>query len=65
MKVFIVYWHAEPQSFNGALFQTAQETLTAIGHDSGRPTCTTCVLNPCPIVGTSPQSKTPLLQPAK
>ena len=33
MKVFIVYWHAEPQSFNGALFQTAQETLTAIGHD--------------------------------
>jgi putative NADPH-quinone reductase len=33
MKVFMVYWHAEPQSFNGALFQTAQETVTAIGHD--------------------------------
>jgi putative NADPH-quinone reductase len=33
MKVFMVYWHAEPQSFNGALFQTAQETLTALGHD--------------------------------
>jgi NAD(P)H dehydrogenase (quinone) len=32
MKVFIVYAHAEPKSFNGALFQTAQETLRAAGH---------------------------------
>lgn len=27
------FQHAEPQSFNGALFQTAQETLSAIGHE--------------------------------
>ena len=32
MKTFIVYAHAEPRSFNGALFQTAQETLRAAGH---------------------------------
>ncbi len=32
MKIFIVYAHAEPQSFNGALFRTAQETLLAAGH---------------------------------
>ncbi len=32
MKVFIVHAHAEPQSFNGALFQSAQETLRAAGH---------------------------------
>ncbi len=32
MKVFSVYAHAEPKSFNGALFQTAQETLRAAGH---------------------------------
>ena len=32
MKVFIVYAHAEPKSFNGALFQTAQDTLRAAGH---------------------------------
>jgi NAD(P)H dehydrogenase (quinone) len=32
MKVLIVYAHAEPQSFNGALFLTAQETLRAAGH---------------------------------
>jgi NAD(P)H dehydrogenase (quinone) len=32
MKIFIVYAHAEPQSFNGALFRTAQETLRAAGH---------------------------------
>jgi NAD(P)H dehydrogenase (quinone) len=32
MRVFIVYAHAESRSFNGALFQTAQETLRASGH---------------------------------
>ena len=32
MKVFIVHAHAEPKSFNGALFQTAQDTLRAAGH---------------------------------
>jgi len=29
MKVFIVHAHAEPGSFNGAMFQTAQDTLRA------------------------------------
>jgi NAD(P)H dehydrogenase (quinone) len=32
MKVFIVYWHPEPKSFNGAMFRTACETLAAAGH---------------------------------
>jgi NAD(P)H dehydrogenase (quinone) len=32
MKVFIILAHAEPQSFNGAMFRTAQETLRAAGH---------------------------------
>jgi NAD(P)H dehydrogenase (quinone) len=32
MNIFIVYAHAEPKSFNGALFQTAQDTLRASGH---------------------------------
>lgn len=32
MNVLIVYWHPEPQSFNGALFRTAVSTLTAAGH---------------------------------
>ena len=32
MKAFIVHTHAEPNSFNGALFQTAQDTLRAAGH---------------------------------
>ena len=32
MKVFIVHAHAEPGSFNGAMFQTAQDTLRAAGH---------------------------------
>jgi len=32
VKDFIVYAHAEPKSFNGALFQTAQDTLRAAGH---------------------------------
>jgi NAD(P)H dehydrogenase (quinone) len=31
MTVFIVSAHPEPKSFNGALFQTAQETLRAAG----------------------------------
>jgi putative NADPH-quinone reductase len=32
MKVFIVHAHAEPKSFNGALFQTAQLVLRKAGH---------------------------------
>lgn len=32
MRVLIVYAHPEPQSFNGALFETAIETLEAAGH---------------------------------
>jgi NAD(P)H dehydrogenase (quinone) len=33
MKVFVVYWHPEPQSFNGAMFRTACTTLAATGHE--------------------------------
>ncbi len=33
MKVLIVYWHPEPKSFNGALFQTAISYLETQGHD--------------------------------
>ncbi|MBZ5500424.1 MAG: NAD(P)H-dependent oxidoreductase [Acidobacteriia bacterium] len=33
MRVFVVYWHPEPQSFNAAMFHTACETLTAAGHE--------------------------------
>ncbi len=32
MNVFIINAHAELQSFNGAMFRTAQETMTAAGH---------------------------------
>lgn len=32
MKVFIIHAHAEPKSCNGALFQTARDTLRAAGH---------------------------------
>ncbi len=32
MNVFLVFAHAEPRSFNGALFRTAQDTLRAAGH---------------------------------
>lgn len=32
MQTFIVCAHAEPRSFNGAMFQTAQDTLRAAGH---------------------------------
>ena len=32
MNTFVVLAHPEPQSFNGALFRTAQETLRAAGH---------------------------------
>ena len=32
MKVFVVHAHAEPKSFNGVLFQTAQATHRAAGH---------------------------------
>jgi NAD(P)H dehydrogenase (quinone) len=32
MKVFIVFAHAEHKSFNGALLQTAQDTLRDAGH---------------------------------
>ncbi|MEE9233697.1 MAG: NAD(P)H-dependent oxidoreductase [Nitrospirales bacterium] len=33
MKVFIVYWHPEPQSFNSAMFHTACETLVDAGNE--------------------------------
>jgi NAD(P)H dehydrogenase (quinone) len=33
MKVFIVYCHPEPKSFNHAMFAVAQETLEAHGHE--------------------------------
>ena len=33
MKVFIVYAHPEPKSFNGALFRTAQDVLRQAGHE--------------------------------
>ena len=33
MKVFVVYWHPEPQSFNGAMFRTACEILAGAGHE--------------------------------
>ena len=33
MKVFVVYWHPEPKSLNGAMFQTVCETLAAEGHE--------------------------------
>lgn len=33
MKVFVVYWHPEPRSFNAALFRTACATLAAAGHE--------------------------------
>jgi NAD(P)H dehydrogenase (quinone) len=33
MKVFIVYWHPEPRSFNAAMFHTACETLAAVGNE--------------------------------
>jgi len=33
MKVFIVFAHPEHQSFNGALFRTAVDTLTSAGHE--------------------------------
>jgi NAD(P)H dehydrogenase (quinone) len=33
VNIFLLYWHNEPQSFNGAMFRTAQATLKAAGHD--------------------------------
>jgi NAD(P)H dehydrogenase (quinone) len=32
MNAFIIYAHAEPKSFNGAMFRTAQDTLRGAGH---------------------------------
>lgn len=32
MNVLVVYWHPEPKSFNGAMFQTAIEALESAGH---------------------------------
>jgi len=33
MKVFVLYWHPEPQSFNRAMFRTACEALAGAGHE--------------------------------
>ncbi|TIT69787.1 MAG: NAD(P)H-dependent oxidoreductase, partial [Mesorhizobium sp.] len=33
MRIFIVHAHPEPKSFNGALTRTAQEALSASGHE--------------------------------
>ena len=33
MKIFIVLAHPEHQSFNGAMFRTAVDTLSAAGHE--------------------------------
>lgn len=33
MKIFIVYWHPEPQSFNGSMFRTACKVLVDAGHE--------------------------------
>jgi NAD(P)H dehydrogenase (quinone) len=33
MRVFVVYWHSEPRSFNAAMFHKACETLAASGHE--------------------------------
>jgi len=32
MNCFIVYWHPEPRSFNGALLAATRDTLTKAGH---------------------------------
>jgi NAD(P)H dehydrogenase (quinone) len=34
MNIFIVYWHPEPRSFNGALFAKACETFAGGGHET-------------------------------
>lgn len=33
MNVLVVYWHPEPNSFNGAMFRRSVEALEAAGHD--------------------------------
>ena len=33
MKVYVVLAHPEHQSFNGAMFRTAVETLASAGHE--------------------------------
>jgi NAD(P)H dehydrogenase (quinone) len=33
MRVFIVFAHAEPRSFSGALFRAARKTLRQVGHE--------------------------------
>ena len=33
MKVLVVYWHPEPKSFNGAMFNQAVSALEAAGHE--------------------------------
>lgn len=33
MRVLVVYWHPEPQSFNAAMFHMACATLMAAGHE--------------------------------
>jgi NAD(P)H dehydrogenase (quinone) len=33
VRVFVVYWHPEPKSFNAAMFETACGTFAAGGHE--------------------------------
>jgi len=33
MRLLVVYWHPEPQSFNAAMFETICATFRALGHE--------------------------------
>jgi putative NADPH-quinone reductase len=33
MRVFVVYWHPKPRSFNAAMFHTVCATIAAAGHE--------------------------------
>jgi NAD(P)H dehydrogenase (quinone) len=33
MKIFVVYWHPEPRSFNAAMLETICSTLCSLGHE--------------------------------
>ena len=53
MNTFVVLADPEPQSFNGALFRTAQETLRASGHSVQTSDLYAMKFNPCRIAATS------------